>query len=110
MYAVRGLTAALMALALLGGHGLAQDAKKEATSKVRGQLPPNYAKLGLSAEQKQQIYKIQATYDQKMEELQSQLKKLKSDEKQEIDKVLTDAQRARLREIANEKLPGDGGQ
>ena len=84
------------------------EMKKEEGSKseprLRGQLPANYKKLGLSAEQTQKIYKIQAGYDQKLADLEEQLKKLKADERKEIDGVLTAAQKARLKEFLTEKV------
>lgn len=93
-----------MALLIAGDYGWAQDgkdAKKEETppQRLRGQLPPNYRKLGLSDEQVQKIYRIQADYQAKVKELEEQIKKLKSQEKSEIEKVLTKAQRDRLKEI-----------
>jgi hypothetical protein len=48
---------------------------------------------------------IQADYDAKFEELEAQMKKLKLQEKQDIEKQLTDAQKGRLKELINEKLP-----
>lgn len=72
-------------------------------AKLRGTLPPNFRLLGLTEEQKQQIYRIQNDYDAKIAALEAQIKKLKTEERQAIEKVLTDAQRARLREILKEK-------
>lgn len=93
-----------MALLMAGEFCWAQegkDAKKEESppQRLRGQLPPNFRKLGLSDEQVQKIYRIQADYQAKVKELEEQIKKLKTQEKSEIEKVLTKAQRDRLKEI-----------
>jgi hypothetical protein len=105
---------------LLGGGWLwAQDNKESKELKkeeppaqrLRGQLPANYKKLGLSDEQIQKIYRIQADYQTKVRELEDQIKKLKIQEKSEIEKVLTKAQRERLKEIlTGEEKKGDDKQ
>jgi Spy/CpxP family protein refolding chaperone len=71
--------------------------------RLKGTLPMNFRLLGLSEEQKQQIYKIQNDFDAKLAALEEQIKKVKVEERQAIEKVLTDAQRARLKEILKEK-------
>jgi hypothetical protein len=95
---------------LLGGLLIAQgkpqipaDKPGDPPPRLKGQLPPNFRKLGLSEEQVQRIYRIQADYDAKYEALEAQIKKLKIQERQDIEKVLTDAQRARLKEILKER-------
>jgi hypothetical protein len=92
--------------ALLIGGGLYGQDKKDDPVKVKGVLPANWGKLGLSDEQKQKIYKVQADFDQKLAALEKQIKELKAQEKTEMEKVLTDAQKARLKEILLEKVPG----
>jgi Spy/CpxP family protein refolding chaperone len=102
---------AVIVMALfLGGGSLGQDKKtddkKDPPTKLKGQLPPNWKKLGLTDAQVQQVYKIQADYDVKINALQEQIKKLKGEEKGELMKVLTEAQKARLKEITE----GKGGE
>ncbi|HMP03199.1 MAG TPA: hypothetical protein PKD86_05570 [Gemmatales bacterium] len=83
-----------------GGLAWAQDGKDETPqARLRGQLPANYKKLGLSEEQVQKIYKIQNDYDVKLRALDEQIKKLKAQQRSDVEKVLTTAQRARLKEI-----------
>lgn len=90
----------VVAIALLAGGVLrGQDKKDDIPTKLKGQLPANWGKLGLTDEQKQKVYKVQADFDQKMAALEKQLKDLKSQEKAEMEKVLSDAQKARLKEI-----------
>lgn len=106
---------ALVVVGLVLGSGWvwaqdAKDPKKEEppTQRLRGQLPANYKKLGLNDDQVQKIYRIQADYQGKVKELEDQIKKLKTQEKGDIEKVLTKAQRERLKEIlTGEEKKGD---
>jgi len=75
----------------------------------RGTLPTYYKRLGLSDEQTQQIYAVRAKYQAQMDDLRQQIMKLRQKERQETEKVLTDAQKARLREIMAERAPREGG-
>jgi hypothetical protein len=90
-----------VAVVLLAGGGLYGDDKKD--DKVKGTLPPNWGKLGLTDVQKQQVYKTQKEHRDKIADLESQIKKLKEGEKEELLKVLTPEQKARLKEIINSK-------
>jgi hypothetical protein len=103
MFAPR-LAAGLLAVGLLTGLVLAQDAKQDdTTTKARGQLPPNWKRLGLDDEQVQSIYKIQTKYKNRIDALVQQMTSLKKEMDAEQLKVLTPAQRARLREILSGK-------
>jgi hypothetical protein len=91
-------------VAVLTAGGLTGDDKpKETPARVRGTLPTYFSKLGLSDEQKQKIHEIQAEYKTKIEDLEKQVKMLKNKQRLEISKVLTEAQKARLKEILAEK-------
>lgn len=125
----RVLTAALACTIVLVGWAMAQDTKKKDTAtetkkdqasdtkqdtgvkdgKSKGRLPQYYAQLGLSDDQKRQIHKIQSDLGTKIDELQEQINKLKLEEKQAIEKILTSAQRARLLEILKEKAGATDG-
>jgi hypothetical protein len=106
---MRYLTYALFVGLVLGGMSFAQDSGKSATkddkssARLRGQLPPNYRQLGLSDEQRQNIYKIQNEYADKIEDLEKQIEKMKADRNKAYAKVLTKAQRDRLDEIQKGK-------
>ncbi len=92
---------AVSVLCLMLGVGVAQE-------KIKGRLPPGFAKLGLSDEQKQKIYKIQAEYEAKIEALEAQIKKLREEERAQIFGVLTPQQKElylKLRGIPDDK-PG----
>lgn len=73
------------------------------TPKLRGMLPPNYKKLGLSEEQKQRVYKIQADYRDMIDALQAKIEKLKKEQREKIEGVLTPGQVKRLQEIRDGK-------
>src|SRR5262249_43233947 len=101
------VTVGILALSLfVGGLALGQDAKVQ--GKARGTLPQNWGKLGLSEDQKSEIYKIQTEYRSKIEALEAKVKELRKQQTAALDKVLTDSQRARLREIIASKVPGTG--
>lgn len=90
--------------ALLGGGWLAGQEEK---GKVRGTLPANWRKLGLSSDQVQKVYTVQGEFRGKISVLQAQIDKLKAQEKTELAKVLTPAQKERLQEILTGKVPGE---
>lgn len=104
MKIVRVFLGGALAVVLVGGMLLGDDTK---SSKGRGSLPASWGKLGLSDAQKKEIYSIQSDYRAKIEDLQKQIDDLKKKERAEMFKVLTDAQKARLKEIAAAKVGGD---
>src|SRR5215204_5040750 len=109
MKAVRMVVAAL-ALAVVTSPWVVGDEPvrgREPAPKMRGQLPQNWGKLGLSDEQKQKVYEVQAKHRAKIEALERQMAELKDQQKKEMDGILTTAQKARLREILSGKVPAD---
>jgi hypothetical protein len=90
------------------GQDKAKVKEKEGTGKLRGTLPANYGKLGLSEEQKQKIYEIRDKFRAKIDDLQKQISDARELERRDIERVLTSAQRERLRDIITGKAPGDG--
>lgn len=95
-----GMAAVLLLIPFLNLAG--QD---KSSSKGR-QLPANWAKLGLSTEQKTKIYDVQEKYKSQIEALQKQINDLRKKERAEMEAVLTDGQKTRLREILLDKAPG----
>jgi hypothetical protein len=82
-----------------------KDKPTEPEKKYKGILPANFKKLGLTDTQVQSIYKLQSEYRAKMDDLKKQMETLKATEKAAIEKVLTDVQLKRLKEIrAGEKV------
>ncbi len=90
----------ILALALL--VGVADTQEKD---KAKGILPPNWKNLNLTAAQKESIYNIQGQYRTKYADLNKQLKELQAKERNEMAKVLTDAQKAELVKLTT----GEGG-
>jgi Spy/CpxP family protein refolding chaperone len=90
----------LVLLFMSGGFLLGDDKKPDDKDpKAKGTLPPNWKKLGLDDSQVQKIYKLETTYRTKIDALKQQIEDLKAEEKVEMEKVLTDAQKARLKEL-----------
>lgn len=108
MIVLRAVTM-LIALVLFSGTGVFSQEKKDSAKeppketkeigKAKGQLPPNWSKLGLSDQQKQEVYKTRAKYSDQIKKLQEQIDGLKADEKKDLDKILTSEQKKRLVEI-----------
>ena len=94
-----GVTA--LAVGLLAGGFLMGDDKKpdEPATKLKGKLPAHFKKLGLSDKQLQEIFKIEAGYADKIDALQKQLADMKKAEHNEVVNVLTDEQKAHLKEL-----------
>jgi Spy/CpxP family protein refolding chaperone len=107
MRSVRLLVGMFMLAGLVTPIVIAQDKGKDAPSgKIRGQLPQNWGKLGLTDEQKQKIYDIQSKVRVKVDDLKAKIKDLQDQERKDMEGVLTAAQKARLREIIAGKAPG----
>jgi hypothetical protein len=101
MIRLRVLFGVLAAALVICGLSLGDDPAPRA----RGTLPPNWKKIGLEPAQVQKIYKIQSEYRGKIEALEVQIRKLRADERAEMEKVLTKAQKDRLKEL-REQGPG----
>jgi Spy/CpxP family protein refolding chaperone len=97
------LFALLGCLGVLYGGSLGQDPKKDDPKKddvkAKGTLPQNWGKLGLTDDQKQQIYKVQTKYNSEIDKLEAQIKDLKGQRDKEMRAVLTPEQKKRLEEI-----------
>src|SRR5262245_19199200 len=95
-----GVLALLLAMSGL----LAADAdKKDPAPKPKGTLPPSWKKLGLTDDQLQQVYKVQADYRAKIEALEQQVQELRQQEYGDQLQLLSDAQTARLKELGEFK-------
>lgn len=81
-------------LALIPTSGLQSQDRK--SSKVRGQLPAGWGKLNLSTAQKEEIYKLNKDYKDKIDKLEEEIKKLQDELAKKRVAVLTDEQRKKL--------------
>jgi hypothetical protein len=96
----------VVALTLMGAAYFQDKPDKDPPPKARGQLPPYFKKLGLRDDQVQAIYKVRADTKGKLSVLQRQIDKLRADEKEALEKVLTPEQLKRLKELrSGEKTP-----
>jgi septal ring factor EnvC (AmiA/AmiB activator) len=99
----------VVGIALLAvDQSFSQDKADQATV-VKGKLPKNYSKLGLTDEQRQKIFAIGADYNTKIAGLKKQIKTLQDQEKVDVEKVLTDDQKTALRNIILQSAPKTGG-
>lgn len=101
-FRVGALTAALLVWASNSpGQDPKPDEPKKADPpvKLKGFLPMNWGKLGLTDEQKQSVYRIQARYAAEIEKLEAQIRELKAARDKELKGVLTPEQKKRLEDI-----------
>jgi hypothetical protein len=80
-----------------------QDKKDEPTPKLKGVLPANWKKLGLTDSQVQEIYKVQGKYNSEIEKLEAKIAELKTKRDKELKEVLTPEQKKRLDDILTGK-------
>jgi Spy/CpxP family protein refolding chaperone len=76
-----------------------KDKPKEPDKKLKGTLPTNFKALGLTDKQKQAVYKVRAEYKEKLDELEKARAKLKAEEKEALEKVLTPDQLKELKKL-----------
>jgi hypothetical protein len=91
----------LLAVALLVGWLAADDKKEPPPAKLR----PGWERIGLSADQVEKIAKVQGDYRPKVEALEKQLKALQDEQLAKETDVLTEAQKARLKDLEAAKDP-----
>jgi Spy/CpxP family protein refolding chaperone len=92
--------------AILGASAVsisAQDpAKKDEPAKGARRVPPGFSKVGITQEQRDKIYAVQAKFSEKIVPLQKQLEALRAEELAACEAVLTDAQKKLLGEQRQE--------
>ncbi len=77
---------------------LAQNEPKATTRKApAGRVPSGWAKIGLSTEQKKNIYEIQAKYKEQTDDLEKQIEDLKAQRDKELMELLTEEQKEKLK-------------
>jgi hypothetical protein len=62
-------------------------------------LPMHFKKLALTKDQEDKILKVRGEYDAKFAALRKQLQELEVQEKAAVEKLLTEAQKAKLKEL-----------
>ncbi len=115
---VLGMCLCFSAAFLIVGGLVGQEAKpgdpkpkvgdtKAPEPKAKGQLPQNWKQLGLTDDQVQKVYKVQAKYNDDIDKLEAQIKDLKAKMSKERSEVLTAEQKKRLEEILKGKSGAD---
>jgi Spy/CpxP family protein refolding chaperone len=103
--------ALFLAIVLIApGLSGADEAKPTTTtpSKAKGFLPQYWKDLGLTDDQKQQVYTIQNKYNDEIDKLEAQIKDLKAKIAKERLEVLTADQKKKLEEVVKAKVGGGG--
>lgn len=81
----------------------AKPTGKTAPPDVTHRVPPGYAKLGLTDQQKEKLYKIQAEYYPKIHDLEKKVDDLRARREKEFESVLTAPQKRLLAEAEQQK-------
>jgi Spy/CpxP family protein refolding chaperone len=87
--------AIVAAIFLLSSDGVISQDRKDAP-KIKGQIPPGWGKLNLTAAQKQSIYAIQSEYKEKIQKLEDEIAALKTEQQKKMVAVLTAEQKKQL--------------
>jgi hypothetical protein len=95
--------AVLLSGALTGQEPQKEDPKvikkDDPLPKVKGVLPANWGKLGLTVDQRQRVYTIQNKYGAEIDLLTAKIAQLKATRDQEMKDVLSPEQKKRLEDI-----------
>jgi len=87
---------------LAGGllmNSMILQAQDKVEVKPRGQLYSKWKELGLSKDQIEKVYKVQSEHRAKIAKLEAEIKKIRAEERAEAERILTPAQKQRLREL-----------
>jgi hypothetical protein len=84
-------------------NGKTKGTGKVAPPDPTHRVPPGYARLGLTDQQKDRIYKIQADYYPKVQGLQKQLDSLRAEREAKFEAVLTTSQKQMLAQEEQQK-------
>lgn len=107
-----GFMALFTCLLVLSGGLVGQDKKDDPKKdekktdpsvKVKGTLPANWGKLGLSDAQVQEVYKIRNKHNDEIDKLKVKIKDLETARDKESKAVLTADQKKRLDDILTGK-------
>lgn len=82
--------------------GASDSAAQAESGRPRGRLPNHFGKLGISPQQREQIYAVQAEYDERIDELLAQIEQLRTQRNTALEELLTPEQRTRLHELRTE--------
>lgn len=77
----------------------AAKAEKKAPKKARRAVPAYFGQVGLSGEQKEKIYAVQADYNGKIGDLKKQIAELTKKRNTEVEAVLTPDQKKQVDEL-----------
>lgn len=103
MSVVKTLSVIALGFAVAGSSLLLAQGEAKPKKDPRGPLPVNFGKLGLSEDQKTQMYPVCEEFDAKIDELAAQIKKLQGEKAAKLREFLTPAQKERLKELVAEQ-------
>ena len=101
--AVLGLLAVVL---IHDGRIRAQDTPTEKSARVVRRVPNYFGQVGLTTDQREQIYTIREEYARKLADLVRQLEEAKGEELAKCEGVLTESQKKLLDQIRSGKASG----
>jgi Spy/CpxP family protein refolding chaperone len=98
---IRAVGAGLAAVLLIAAASLnAQEPKAKSKPAAKGdparRVPDYFGQIGLTAEQRESIYKIQGTHQARIDELEKEIDDIRAKSLSECEAVLTDTQKQML--------------
>lgn len=95
---IKSLTLLVAIVALVASLS-AQEIDSTAKKKRRGPLPFYFGKIGVDDDQREKLYDIQDSYDDKLKALRLEMKKLLAERDTAMEATLTPGQKLRLSEL-----------
>ncbi|MEZ5940068.1 MAG: hypothetical protein R3C18_01670 [Planctomycetaceae bacterium] len=98
----RVVSFALIAVLSLTVFQLLNAQEKDGATEVkerRGPLPAMYGQLGMGDDQKEKAYAVMEKYDGQIEKLKEEMKQLLAERNKELQTLLTEGQKLRLKEL-----------
>ncbi|MCR9201613.1 MAG: hypothetical protein NXI04_23465 [Planctomycetaceae bacterium] len=85
--------------------GATRQEEKAATKSPYRRLPAHFGKLNLKPDQVEEIYEIREQYGEKLAKLRQQLERLREEQQEQLDDVLTKTQLSALKKFRDGRKP-----
>ena len=86
-------------------HGDEKSTSRDDKQSAKPGLPVYFEKLSFTESQRRRVKAIRENYENRIKDLEEQLRDLRKKERAEMENVLTDDQKEKLQELRKEKAP-----